>query len=65
MREEEGYVETRRLLKERWGRSYKIAAAHVKQLIEGSAFAQFSIQLSSCVNSLKEIGHVNKTGQPR
>jgi len=35
MREEEGYVEARRLLKERYGRSYKIAAAHVKRLIEG------------------------------
>ena len=64
LREEEGYVEARRLLKERYGRSYKIAAAHVKRLIEGpsikpedgSALEQFSMQLSSCVKTLKEIG---------
>ena len=72
MREEEGYVEARRLLKERYGRSYKIAAAHVKRLIEGppikpedgTALEQFSIQLSSCVNTLKEIGYVNKLDNP-
>ena len=72
MREEEGYVEARRLLKERYGRSYKIAAAHVKRLIDGpsikpedgSALEQFSIQLSSCVNTLKEIGYVNKLDNP-
>ena len=72
MQEEEGYVEARRLLKERYGRSYKIAAAHVKRLIEGpsikpedgSALEQFSIQLSSCVSTLKEIGYVNKLDNP-
>ena len=72
MREEEGYVEARRLLKERYGRSYKIAAAHVKRLIEGppikpedgTALEQFSIQLSSCVSTLKEIGYVNKLDNP-
>ena len=72
MREEEGYVEARRLLKEKYGRSYKIAAAHVKRLIEGpsikpedgTALEQFSIQLSSCVNTLNEIGYVNKLDNP-
>ena len=72
MREEESYVEARRLLKERYGRSYKIAATHVKRLIDGpsikpedgSALEQFSIQLSSCVNTLKEIGYVNKLDNP-
>ena len=68
MREEEGYVEARRRRKDRYGRNYKIAPGHVKRLIEGpsikpedgSALKQFSIPLSSCVNTLKEIGYVNK-----
>ena len=72
MQEEEGYVEARRLLNEKYGRSYKIAAAHVKRLIEGlsikpedgTALEQFSIQLSSCVNTLNEIGYVNKLDNP-
>lgn len=29
MRDDEGYVEARKLLKERYGQSYRIAAAHV------------------------------------
>ena len=72
VQEEEGYMEARRLPKEKYGRSYKIAAAHVKQLIEGplikpedgTALEQFSIQLSSCVNTLNEIGYVKKLDNP-
>ena len=68
MREDEGYQEARRLLKERYGQSYKIAAAHVKRLVDGpairaddgSALQQFSIQLTSCVNTLREIGYISK-----
>lgn len=72
MREEDGYAEARRLPKERYDRSYKIAATHVKRRIEGpsikpkegSALEQFSIQLSICVNTLKEIGYINKLDNP-
>ena len=35
MREHEGYAKARRLLKSRYGQSYKIAAAHVQRLVEG------------------------------
>ena len=72
MREQEGYAEAKRLLKARYGQRYKIAAAHVKRLIEGpsiksedgTALQQFSIQLTSCVNTLKEIGYLNKLDNP-
>ena len=44
----------------------------VKQLTEGSsikskdwaALQQFSIQLTNCVNTLKEIGYINKLDNP-
>ena len=72
MREQEGYTEAKRLLKARYGRNYKIAAAHVKRLIDGppiksedgTALQQFSIQLTSCVNTLKEIGYLGKLDNP-
>ena len=72
MREQEGYVEANRLLKERYGQGYKIAAAHVKRLVEGpqikaedgTALEQFSIQLTSCVNTLTDIGYLNKLDNP-
>ncbi|XP_068675732.1 uncharacterized protein [Montipora foliosa] len=68
MREDEGYKEARKLLKERYGQNYKIAAAHVKRLVDGpvikaddeSALQQFSIQLTSCVNTPREIGYISK-----
>ena len=68
MREDKGYQEARRLLKERYGQSYKIAAAHVKRLVDvpairaddGSALQQYSIQLTSCVDTLREIGCISK-----
>ena len=68
MREDEGYQEARRLSRERYGQSYKIATAHVKRLVEGpairaddgSALQEFSIQLTSCVHTLKEIGYISK-----
>ena len=72
MREQEGYVEANRLLKERYGQGYKIAAARVKRLVEGpqikaedgTALEQFSIQLTSCVNTLTDIGYLNKLDNP-
>ena len=72
MCEEEGYTEARRLLQECYGQNYKIAAAHVKRLVDGPtirtddgpALQQFSFQLTSCVNTLKEIGYLNKLDNP-
>ena len=63
MREQEGYTEAKRLLKARYGRNYKIAAAHVKRLTEGppiksedgTALQQFSMQLTSCVNTFGKL----------
>lgn len=72
MREDKGYVEARRLLKERYGQSYRIAAAHVQSLIDGppvksedgNALQQLSIQLTSCTNTLTEIGYLSKLDNP-
>jgi hypothetical protein len=72
MNPEEGYTEAKRLLKERYGQKYRIAAAHVKALTEGpsiksedgNALVQFSIQLTSCTNTLKEIGSLGKLDHP-
>lgn len=68
----EGYKEARKLLKDRYGQGYRIATAHVKRLTEGSpikaedgtAPPQFSIQLSSCVSTLKVIGCFNRLDNP-
>ena len=72
MQPEEGYREARRLLKERFGQKYKIAAAHVQRLIDGppiksedgDELQRFSIQLVSCVNTLNEIGYLGKLDNP-
>ena len=72
MRKEEGYTEARRLLQEHYGQNYKIAAAHIKRLVDGQtiriddgpALQQFSIQLTCCVNTSKEIGCLNKLDNP-
>ena len=68
MGESEGYAEARRLLKERYGQNYRIAAAHVQRLIDGppiknedgTALQQFSVQLTSCTNTLDKIGYLDK-----
>ena len=52
MQEKEGYLEARRLLRERYGQNYRVTAAHVQRLTEGplikaedgAALQQFSIQ---------------------
>ena len=64
----EGYTEATRLLKERYGQNYQIASAHVNRLIngpvikpdDGAELQRFSIQLTSCANTLKEIGSIGK-----
>ncbi|KAK3698421.1 hypothetical protein QZH41_001197 [Actinostola sp. cb2023] len=68
----EGYQEARRLLKERYGQSYKIAAAYVNRLTEGQpikaesveALQRFSILLTSCKNALQDIGYLSKVENP-
>lgn len=69
---EKGYNEARRLLKERYGYSFRIAAAHKGQLTEGppikaedgNGLFQFSIQLTSCTYILKEISSLIKLVHP-
>ena len=68
MQEDEEYQEAKKLLIERYSQNYKIAAPHVKRLVEGpviradegSALQQFSIQLTSSVNTLRGIGYISK-----
>ena len=63
-----GYIEGRRLLKERYGQNYRIAEALIQKLIDGpqiraedgAALQHLSILLTSCTNTLREIGYINK-----
>ena len=72
MKPDEGYFEARRLLKELYGQGYKIATALVDRVVNGpavkredsNALQKFSVLLTSCENTLKEIGYVNKIEIP-
>ncbi|KAK3737962.1 hypothetical protein QZH41_000763 [Actinostola sp. cb2023] len=72
MREETGYTEARKLLAERYGQPYKIATAYVDHVIngqpiraeDGPALQKFSILLTSCNNTLKEIGYLSRLENP-
>ncbi len=72
MREEEGYREARRLLLERYGQAYKIASAFVERISngppikaeDGLGLQRFSILLTSCSNTLKDIGYLSKLENP-
>ena len=72
MQPEEGYQEARRLLKARYGQNYKIATAYVSRVTngppirheDGKALQKFSVLLTSCKNTLKEIGCLNKVENP-
>ena len=72
MNPDEGYQEARRLMKEKYGQNYKIAAAYVDRLTngppirgeDGNALQKFSVQLTSCKNTLKDIGYLNKLENP-
>ena len=67
-----GYNEARKLLAERYGQSYNIATAYVDRVIngppiraeDGPALQRFSILLTSCRNTLKEIGYLNRLENP-
>lgn len=69
---EEGYREARILLKQRYGQPYRIATSYVNRLTNGppikpedsSALRRFSVLLTSCQNTLKEIGHLSKVENP-
>ena len=72
MQLDEGYREACRLLKERYGQSYKIASAYVTRVTnrppikheDGQALQKFSILLTSCKNTLREVGYFNKIENP-
>ena len=72
MKPKEGYQETRTLLKKRYGQSYRIATAYVNKLTKGppikaedsSALRRFSVLLTGCKNTLKEIGYLSKVENP-
>ena len=66
------YNEARRLLAERYGQPYNIATAYVDCVINGApipaedgpSLQKFSILLTSCRNTLKEIGYLNRLENP-
>jgi len=72
MKAEEGYREARSLLKKRYGQSYHIATAYIEKLTkgppikaeDGSALRRFSILLTGCRNTLKEIGYLSRVENP-
>ena len=72
MKPEEGYKNARALLKDRYGQSYKIATALVDRVTkspqikadDGPALQRYSVLLTSCKNSLKEIGYLSKIENP-
>ena len=67
-----GYDEARKLLLERYGQPFKIATAFVDRLTNGSqikaedgpGLQRFSTLLTSCKNTLKGIGYLNKLENP-
>ena len=72
MNPDQGYVEARRLLKEKFGQSHRIATAYLNKVIDcpsiraddGSALHKFAVSLTSCKNTLKDIGLLNKIENP-
>ena len=72
MREDAGYQKARDLLKKSYGQSYRIASAFVDKLAkesaikaeDGEALRRFSILLTSCKNTLQDIGYLNKVDNP-
>ena len=72
MDSEEGYREARKLLAKQYGQPYKIASAYVERLTngpaikveDGTALQSFSALLTTCKNTLNEIGYLNKIENP-
>lgn len=72
MDSEEGYREARKLLAKRYGQPYKIASAYVERVTngpaikaeDGVALQSFSALLTTCKNTLNEIGYLSKIENP-
>ena len=72
MDSEEGYREARKLLAKRYGQPYKIASAYVERVTngpaikaeDGTALQSFSALLTTCRNTLNEIGYLSKIENP-
>ena len=72
MRPDKGYETAKNLLKQRYGQAYRIAMAYLDRIMtvpqikseDGEALQKFSVLLSSCKNTLKEIGYLNKLENP-
>ena len=72
MKPEEGYKTARALLKNRYGQSYKIATALIVRVTkssqikadDGPASQRYSVLLTSCKNSLREIEYLSKIENP-
>ncbi|XP_048577095.1 uncharacterized protein LOC116610276 [Nematostella vectensis] len=67
-----GYLKARELLHEQYGQSYHIATAFVGKIVngptianeDGKALQKFSILLTSCLNTLNEIGYASRLENP-
>ena len=72
MDSDRGYQEARKLLAKRYGQPYKIASAYVDRVTNGSAIKaedgtalqSFSVLLTSCKNTLSDIGYLSKIENP-
>lgn len=69
---DEGYPEARKILKKRYGESYRIATAYVDRVTKGpvlkaedsKGLQKLSTLLTSCKNTLKSIGYGSKIENP-
>jgi len=69
---DEGYPEARKILKKRYGESYRIATAYVDRVAKGpvlkaedsKGLQKLSTLLTSCKNTLKSIGYGSKIENP-
>ena len=72
MNPEEEYNTARKLLKQHYGQNYRIATAYLDRIAkvpqikpeDGEALQRFSVLLTSCKNTLKEIGYLSKLENP-
>ncbi|KAL9980361.1 hypothetical protein ACROYT_G008936 [Oculina patagonica] len=72
MDSDKGYLEARKLLAKRYGQPYKIASAYVDRVTNGpvikaedeTALQSFSVLLTSCKNTLNDIGYLSKIENP-
>ena len=68
----EGYDRAKGLLKSKFGQNYKISTAYAERVMkapqikaeDGQGLQRYSVLLTSCKNTLKEIGCLNKLDNP-